>query len=250
MKETDTNIENTADINRAKIRRFCGSIIIQAVVLSTVAYATIGANEFAQWGVMAYFTFICLGSLSFIIITLSKPETVARTVLKRTDNWRDTLSPSGTVRRYIGTFVTVIEVALLLTHGWIIVGTIWAAAELLQYLSVRKIAQAAALIENGEVEYTPSFEPDTNPAPSTGNLSLNDEFLTPEIDAKLTEIQTELNDLDTQIRRLLSHNDGALPPEGSLNRKDYNELSARRDEVIESIDTVILEAAKDFQQRS
>jgi hypothetical protein len=241
-----------AEKNQAKINKFIMTIVYQVFILSVVVLATVYNSELAQWGVVGYCVIVGIALFSFIVIALSRPEVIARTVLKRNDSWKDTLTPTGTVRRFIGTFVTGIEVALLLTHGWLVVGTIWAVAELFQYLSVRKMRMAAEFYEDDEIDFDEETGDIVNA--KTGEpideLSLNKEFLTPELDAKLIEFQTELDELETQLRRLLSHNNGALPPEGSLNRKDFDELNARRDALIESLEGTVLDALKDFEQRS
>lgn len=248
-----SDFDTKADKNRSKIHRFLLSLVLQVVILSTVFAATVHDHYLAQWAIIAYSFLVVAGLLSFVVVSISSMKALAQTYAQSQNKWVFSLSPTGSVLRFISAIVSLIEIALLLTHGWLIIGTAWLLAEVFQFASIRRMSRAKQLVDTGEIEIDNPLENkhDNN---QLGTLvstvalptdNLDEEKFNKKLEEKLTEIDKEFQDIDSQMRYLCSHNNGALPPEGSLNRKEYDELAARKEGLAEKIDQAILDAAEE-----
>ena len=227
-----------ADINRAKIRTFALSIVTQFAVLTVVIFATFYAGEISGWVLNTYVAFLALGFFSYFMICITSPRSIARRDLSRYK--LITVTPTGGTMRGIGIMFSLIEIPILLTHGFIFIGVLWAATEIVQFIGVRQVKKAIALQDSGEVEVQkPTLE---SIVTSPGKLPTKDEF-SEVIEPKLEKFTKEISNIYQRIRKLYADNNGAPPPEGSANHTEAQELEARKEKLVLEMEDAIVQAA-------
>lgn len=227
-----------AEVNRAKIHRFVKSIVLQIAVFVTILFATAKGNEIAGWIFTGYLVFAHLAGMAYLVLASLPAKKLATGDLTK---FKTTLvTPSAKVTRAISTGFSVIEVALFVNFGWFYAAGLWIVLEVVQRLMIRNITHAVALQDSGEVEITGS-EDDEAPTKTIVASVTVDEFeekIAPELD----KLQREANQIDARLSKLFADNNGAPPPEGSLNHKEMLELDERKEKLFEEVEAVILRA--------
>ena len=132
------DLDTTATENKRKITSFVKAIGIQIAVFITVVYATIQANEIAGWILYAYNVLVCVGIFSFAVIILSPGHIIKAGEMLMSGKEVFT-SPRHSVIRGIALMFTMIELPLLITHGFYLTAGLWVIGEVLQFLGVRKM---------------------------------------------------------------------------------------------------------------
>jgi hypothetical protein len=149
MSEQDdfmTPEEIQAKANQAKINRFVSGFAIQCIVFTVICYATFKNNEVAEYLLYGYSVFIALGYLSYMYVAT---RSIAYLV-EKIASFPSMLitSPSAKVMRGIGMLFTIVEIPIMLTHGFIPIAILWGLAELFQVIACYKIGKAAEIAEN------------------------------------------------------------------------------------------------------
>jgi len=134
-----------ADTNKRKIQQFISGIWWQIIVLIVVVYATVYDNYIAKLILSyGYGPILALGLISYIIIVFRPIE---KLVTDNLGKMKDSLTPTMTVLRFIGSFISILEISLLATHAFYFLAVIWMVTEICQYVAVRHAEKAFALKE-------------------------------------------------------------------------------------------------------
>lgn len=226
-----------AEQNRAKILKFIGSIAMQIVIFSIIVGATVNANYFAGLALTIYALFAHLALVVYGIISIVPTDKLAKGDLSKFETY---ITPSSKVARGISTIFSIAEIALFINFGFFYLAGLWIVIEILQRLMLRKVERAIALQNDNQLEIIDS-EDDEAPTKTLVASVTVDEFeqkIAPELD----KLQKEANQIDARLRKLFSDNNGAPPPEGSLNYKEMLELDERKEQLFEEVEAVILRA--------
>ena len=215
--DTDNSV---AKKNQAKINKFVTSLIMQCVVFGAVLFATVAGNAFAQGVLVAYTVYICIAVVIYSAIFFLPMDMLVKRDL---GSLKDVNMPSVMVSQTIATVFSLVEVAIFISFGHWILATVWVVGEIGQYALRHKIRRVVA------AQGDDFIDPDT--------------LLHEKIDPVFEQYQQELIDIESQMRPLL--NDGHLPPEGSLNRKEFDELEAKRDALSTEFTEKLFQAALD-----
>ena len=130
---------------KSPINRLISAIGWQAIILLTVWYATVQANDIA--GTMLYIYSIVLALVAIMYTFLLA---VPMKTILRSPNLRDSMPKRGAVFtsiRVIAAMVTIVEVALFWTHGFYYLAAMWIIVELIQLGAVYRVTTAMKLRE-------------------------------------------------------------------------------------------------------
>lgn len=238
MKENETKTQ--AELNQDKIYRFIISLVWQFVVLFVVVYATVAQNMYAGWALLGYVSFVGLALFGYSIGLFRGPQVLAQ---KDLSSLRYMVSPTAQVTLVIGSIFTVVEAVIMLSTGFFFYAAIWIAADIIQHLYVRLTRKAIALQDAGDVELGPR----ENRSADDMIRDIKDPEVLEELRDTLETLREECEDIDYKMRCLAK--DGTLPPEGSLNRKDYDKLAEERDLKVQELEAALTKAAYKGQLR-
>lgn len=203
--------------NSAKIRRFVGGIGWQCAVFTTVVYATYLENAAAEFLLGAYSWLLALAFISYCGYVLRPMDMLASKDLSKE---REMMTPSVGVGRMIGLAFTIIEVPILITHGFLYLAIFWGIVEVLQHLSVRKIKLALR-------------EQETDLRNMTDAAMEKDKDFSASVKPDLDEFNEKLAEVDALI-------DIAVDEQ---NKEAAEELLAARTQLINEIEAVLTKAA-------
>ena len=186
-----------ADVNRSKIQRFISGIRWQIIVLIVVVYATVYDNHIAElllsW---VYAPMLLLGLVSYMPFVFRPIEKLATDSLGR---MKDSITPTMTVLRFIGSVVSIIEISLLATHTFYFLAVTWIVTEICQHVTMYKVAKAIALKE-------------AKPKPTISNKELA--FQLTVIESKIGCINEMLNQIEDknseEYKEMLIEHDRAI----------------------------------------
>ena len=144
-------------LKKAKINRFCGNLGLQAIVLTTVYYATVEANPIADLLITGYAGLVGLATL-FYFISILRPiaSMIESDAMRRCGAIYAT--PTSSVLRFIGFVVSVAEIFLFVKYGFFVLAAMWGVCEFLQFFAVRKIKQASELRLHAEAPFLEKIE--------------------------------------------------------------------------------------------
>ena len=132
----------TATTTKSPLNRIISVIGWQAVVLMTVLYATVHANDLAQDLLTYYGIFLLIPFAMYGAIVLMPQH-----VLDKSSDKIDKSTKTGTISRLIGTSVSLVEIALLINYNFYWIAAIWVAVEILQYAAHRRMSATIAINE-------------------------------------------------------------------------------------------------------
>ena len=165
----------------------------------------------------AYSWLLALAFISYCGYVLRPMDMLASKDLSKE---REMMTPSVGVGRMIGLAFTIIEVPILITHGFLYLAIFWGIVEVLQHLSVRKIKLALR-------------EQETDLRNMTDAAMEKDKDFSASVKPDLDEFNEKLAEVDALI-------DIAVDEQ---NKEAAEELLAARTQLINEIEAVLTKAA-------
>ena len=140
-----------AAINQRKINKAITSVAWQGLVLTTVVYATVMGNSFADTMVNWFVGIWTVVGLSFLFIAKRDPEELAAD-----ENFMErigfTFTPTGKVLRVLAFCVSIVEITLFVKYGMFWAAAVWFTVEVLQGLTLVTIRRACWIYENADIQ--------------------------------------------------------------------------------------------------
>jgi len=188
VPESQAEANEMKAANQKKINKLIVGIITQFAVLAVIVFATFQANYIAEWLLYGYSAVVALGCASYMIVSMKSAEWLSKHVKK--DHSMLISSPTAKVMRGIGIMFSLVEIPIMLNHGFYWIAGLWLVTEIFQFIAAYKLG--AALLHK-------SVDADTITKDQfTENPDWAEEYVKDcaELQAHIDEHDLQMNDLE------------------------------------------------------